>query len=136
MRHYSIRELRDFTGLSQSAFAKRYGIPLSTLRKWEQGESSPASYFVELLASSIPGSDKTLKKYRFDDKTFYYDPASKMVSDQLGNRIKVDDLEGVIESNLEIYLNDLFSAFYDIQNKFNDNCRFDRIDKIILSRRK
>ena len=33
--------LRRRLGLSQAAFAKRYGIPLGTLRDWEQGRSRP-----------------------------------------------------------------------------------------------
>ena len=119
---YTIRELRDFTGLSQSAFAKRYGIPLSTLCKWEQRETSPAPYFIELLASNIPGTDKTLEKHKFGDKIYYYNRLTGMISDQLGNWIKVDNIDGVIESNLGIYLEMLFEDFYRIQNKFNENC--------------
>ncbi len=48
-----IRELRNKTGLSQREFAKRYGIPLSTLRKWEQGDAKPAPYIVSLIASKL-----------------------------------------------------------------------------------
>jgi putative transcriptional regulator len=33
--------LRRRLGLSQAAFAKRYGIPLGTLRDWEQGRTRP-----------------------------------------------------------------------------------------------
>jgi putative transcriptional regulator len=36
-----IRRVRQATGLSQAAFATRYGIPLGTLRDWEQGKSVP-----------------------------------------------------------------------------------------------
>ena len=49
-----IREIRDFTGLSQTQFAKKFSIPVSTLRKWEQRDSTPASYFVKLLSAAIP----------------------------------------------------------------------------------
>lgn len=35
------RRARAATGLSQDAFAARYGIPAATLRDWEQGRRSP-----------------------------------------------------------------------------------------------
>lgn len=56
---HMIRELRDSTGMTQKEFANMYGIPLSTLRKWEQGESSPAPYILNLLARTLPSVDAT-----------------------------------------------------------------------------
>lgn len=35
------RRARSAAGLSQSAFAKRYGIPAASLRDWEQGRRVP-----------------------------------------------------------------------------------------------
>lgn len=35
------RRARVATGLSQSAFAARYGIPVASLRDWEQGRRLP-----------------------------------------------------------------------------------------------
>ena len=35
------RRARAVTGLSQNAFAKRFGIPAATLRDWEQGRLAP-----------------------------------------------------------------------------------------------
>jgi len=35
------RKARAATGLSQTAFAKRYGIPVASLRDWEQGRRMP-----------------------------------------------------------------------------------------------
>ena len=34
--HMSIRDMRDTTGLTQSAFAKLIGVPVRTLTSWEQ----------------------------------------------------------------------------------------------------
>lgn len=45
----TIRELRDRTGLSQSGFCKKFGIPVATLQHWEQGVSSPPKYVVGLI---------------------------------------------------------------------------------------
>lgn len=35
------RKARAMTNLSQEAFAQRYGIPVGTLRDWEQGRRAP-----------------------------------------------------------------------------------------------
>lgn len=45
----TIRELRDRTGLSQSGFSRKFGIPVATLQHWEQGVSSPPSYVPGLI---------------------------------------------------------------------------------------
>ena len=36
------RRVRKRTGLTQAAFAARIGVPLDTVRNWEQGKRSPA----------------------------------------------------------------------------------------------
>ena len=36
------RRVRKRTGLTQAAFAGRIGVPLDTVRNWEQGKRSPA----------------------------------------------------------------------------------------------
>lgn len=36
------RRVRRRTGLSQAAFARRIGVPLDTVRNWEQGKRAPA----------------------------------------------------------------------------------------------
>lgn len=36
------RRVRRRTGLTQAAFAGRIGVPLDTVRNWEQGKRSPA----------------------------------------------------------------------------------------------
>lgn len=40
-RRISARKVREHTGLSQEAFALRYGLDVSTLRNWEQERSEP-----------------------------------------------------------------------------------------------
>jgi len=35
------RQARKITGLSQHAFAARYGIPRGSIRDWEQGRRTP-----------------------------------------------------------------------------------------------
>jgi transcriptional regulator with XRE-family HTH domain len=130
---FAIKELRESTGLTQKAFAKMYGIPISTLRKWEQGEASPAPYVINLLARSLPGTDSTLQKIEGKNgETYYYDRKQKMVSDGRGNCILIrEDLEGVKEQNLVLYLTDLFKGFYEIQDKFERDCKYDKEEDIL-----
>ena len=130
-----IKELRDLTGMTQKEFASRYGIPISTLRKWEQGESSPAPYVAALLARTLPDTESSLKRIKTrGGKTYYYNPVKKEVSDVKGNRITIqEDLVGVKEQNLALYLEDLFEGFYRLQDKFNRDCRYDKEEDILWS---
>ena len=133
---YKIRELRDFTGLTQKAFAKEYGIPLSTLCKWEQGEASPASYVVDLIARTIPQSCGKLQKITSSGgSVFYYDEVKHLVMDAEGNAIRVgEDLSSVKAGNLGIYLEDLYDSYYESRAKFERDCRLDKKEDIIWSR--
>ena len=45
-----IKELRKKTGLSQSKFSAKFGIPVRTLQQWEQGISAPPEYLVRMMA--------------------------------------------------------------------------------------
>ena len=49
----TIKELRTRASLSQTQFAKRFFIPLSTLRKWEQGARRPPDYVIALIAKDL-----------------------------------------------------------------------------------
>ena len=133
--HYSIRDLRDAAGLTQKAFADAFGIPLSTLTKWEQGISSPPPYVITLLAGALPGTHAHLQKISCAIGTIYYDELKKTVFDSIGNEIKItEDLSEIKPENLPIYLEDLFNDFYEIQEKFNRDCRYDKTEDIIWTR--
>ena len=45
-----IKELRKKTGLSQSKFSAKFGIPVRTLQQWEQGISAPPDYLIRMMA--------------------------------------------------------------------------------------
>ncbi|MBQ9015478.1 MAG: helix-turn-helix domain-containing protein [Firmicutes bacterium] len=128
-----IKDLRSSTGMTQKAFAKRFGIPLSTLRKWEQGESSPPKYVVELIAGNLPASDENqITVSGKEGAVYYYDRSRHLVEDARANCIHItEDLELVKEQNLGLYLDELFDAFYEIQEKFNRDCRFDQQEDIL-----
>lgn len=133
---YMIRELRDITGMTQKEFSNMYGIPLSTLRKWEQGDSSPAPYVLNLIARTLPSVKGSLRKIEGQNgMIFYYDENKKTVSDVKGNEIIIqENLEGVKPQNLSLYLQELFEEFYDIQEKFNRDCKLDKEEDILWTR--
>jgi transcriptional regulator with XRE-family HTH domain len=133
---YMIRELRNSTGMTQKEFAQIYGIPLSTLRKWEQGEATPAPYVLNLLARTLPSTESSLWQIDGGDGiVYYYDTYKKTVSDMRGNIIMVqDDLREIKKQNLILYLQELFENFYEIQEKFNRDCTFDKEEDILWSR--
>lgn len=45
-----VQAIRIKTGLTQAAFASRIGVPVGTLRNWEQGHRSPMGPARVLLA--------------------------------------------------------------------------------------
>lgn len=59
----TIRQLRIETGLSQSQFAKKSGIPVRTLQEYEQGRVKPSAenYFKALEASNSSGEYEKIK---------------------------------------------------------------------------
>ena len=44
-----IKEIRELTGLSQTKFGERYGIPMRTVQDWEAGRRVPPCYVLALL---------------------------------------------------------------------------------------
>ena len=48
-----IRELRKTTGLSQTAFGEKYGIPMRTIQNWENGVNDPPDYLIGLLERAV-----------------------------------------------------------------------------------
>ncbi len=52
-----LRNLRKKYGLTQAEFSEKFGIPISTLRKWEQGVQKPsttAMSFLHKIAEAEP----------------------------------------------------------------------------------
>lgn len=55
----NIKELRTLTGLSQSAFSKKYNIPIRTIQDWEGEKRIPPEYVIELLEFKIKADLKS-----------------------------------------------------------------------------
>lgn len=49
----TIREKLKEKGISQTAFAKRYGIPLRTVQGWCLGQRNPAEWLKEWILEKI-----------------------------------------------------------------------------------
>lgn len=50
--HLSVRSIRESTGLTQAAFARRFCLPQRTLENWEGGQRSCPDYVRLLLAQA------------------------------------------------------------------------------------
>ena len=48
-----MNDLRNMTGMSQRQFAEHFGIPVGTLRNWEQGIASPPDYVFQMIFTSL-----------------------------------------------------------------------------------
>ena len=133
--YYNIKEIRESTGMSQKEFAQMYQIPINTLRNWEQGTNSPAPYVLGLIARTLPTINKSLKEISGrKGRLYYYDAYQMCILDVAGNKIYIqEDLSSIKEQNLALYLDDLFQRFYEIQDKFNRDCRFDKEEDILWS---
>ena len=60
-----IRKTRTGLGLSQSEFARRFRVPVGTLRDWEQGRSEPdqpARAYLKVIAVDPEGTAAALRK--------------------------------------------------------------------------
>lgn len=48
-----VKELRNFTNLSQQAFSEKYGIPKRSIENWESGNRTPPEYVIKLLERAV-----------------------------------------------------------------------------------
>lgn len=129
---YYIREIRDSTNLSQKEFADMFHIPVSTLRKWEQNQSTPPSYVLNFIRNSFPQTNKDYEEYLGSEKKkFYLDRNNNKVGDSLGNWISFhEDISDVIKENIGIYIETLFNKYYEIVKSFDNELKCDKIHKI------
>ncbi len=56
-----VKTIRKRLGLSQGAFAKRFGLPVATIRNWEQGRTVPDRP-AQVLLRVIAAAPKTVQK--------------------------------------------------------------------------
>lgn len=49
----SIQDFRHITGMTQKQFSDEFGIPIGTLRNWEQGISEPPEYVFTMIIATF-----------------------------------------------------------------------------------
>lgn len=54
----TIKELRLATGMTQTAFAKYFEIPVRTVQDWEQNKRTPPEYLVKLMIYKLEKEGK------------------------------------------------------------------------------
>lgn len=58
----TIKEIREYSGLSQAKFSEKYGIPKRSLENWESGSRKCPDYVISLL-DRVVKSDMTNEKH-------------------------------------------------------------------------
>ena len=141
-----IKKLRNHVQMSQREFSNYFGIPIGTLRNWEQGIASPPDYvfhmmsaalrrdkminvetikflkmldeLVELVENGIEEFGKaTEKTYR--TKIFY----DKKTADDNGNCNIV--LDACIIDDIDYYHHDVIGYYGDDSNEYKVQVAFD-----------
>lgn len=98
--------------MTQKKFTESFEIPLSTLRKWKQGESNPSPYIIKLISRLIAIDNKELIHIKSKHRDYYYDNVNNVVYDSLLNGIKIKyNFDLIKPQNLPIYLDRLFENF-------------------------
>jgi len=54
----SVKEIREAEALSQEAFARRLGVSVRTVARWESGQVRPSPLALEKLRQSVPQSGR------------------------------------------------------------------------------
>lgn len=54
----NIKEIRQASGLSQSQFSKKFGIPINTISQWETEKRNPPSYVPKMIAKILNYENK------------------------------------------------------------------------------
>lgn len=50
---FNFKKLRQISGMTQLAFARKYGISKRAVEGWDMGENQPPEYALELLAADV-----------------------------------------------------------------------------------
>lgn len=101
-----IKDLRILTGMSQKQFSNSFGIPLGTLRNWEQGIAKPPKYVFDMIVVGI----RRDRMINIETIKFL------KILDNLADRTKI----GIYSFAEATQNNRDDRVFYDPQNKFED----------------
>lgn len=70
----TIREMRDYLGLSRAAFSRIYKIPIRTLENWEAGKRKCPDYVLYLL-------ERCVKADKADDKSLLMQAVERQIEE-------------------------------------------------------
>lgn len=49
----TVKQLRESTGMTRKEFSEYFGIPVGTVRDWEQSKRNPPKYVVDMAATIL-----------------------------------------------------------------------------------
>jgi transcriptional regulator with XRE-family HTH domain len=132
-----IYDIRQQLHMSQKDFCEYFHIPLPTLRHWEQKQAKPPAYLVMLLEKELHAiTDNSVEFQDLNGNIYFYNELNHSIKDTKGNTIIVQfDLKKIKESNLKIYLTDLFEDTNHAIYMFDLECDEDQRSDIIWERR-
>ena len=55
--------IRKATGMSRTAFCKKYNIPLRTYEAWDAGDREAPDYVLDLLEKAVKADEKNHRRY-------------------------------------------------------------------------
>lgn len=114
----SIKEIRNYTGLSQANFAKKYGIPKRSIENWEAGSRNCPDYLTTLLDRVVKEDfKKFLVEFAFSENFVSVDEWHSM------DGVKVITAENAEEAAKEVARTDglegaLFRVYRLTENEF------------------
>ena len=92
IKGYTIRQLREITGCSQSRFALVFNIPLNSIINWENRRRTPPIYVLEMLERIISVENAERYKYyalRLRDGRKYFLSKLKAINDKRAEACQV-----------------------------------------------
>ena len=141
-----IKKLRNYVRMSQREFSSYFGIPIGTLRNWEQGIASPPDYVFHMISAALRRDKminvETIKFLRMLDELvelvangieefgettestyrtkIHYD---KKTADETGNCNIV--LDACIVDDADCYHHDVIGYYGDDSNEYKVQVAFD-----------
>lgn len=113
----SIKKIIEKAGTTQTAFAKRFGIPLRTVQSWCLGERECPTYLEKLLLAEVEKDANLLNQEseQIDTIKFcvetsngdiptYYDSVSEALSAYNETKMNAEDEENLITVYLTLYV--------------------------------
>lgn len=132
----TIKTLRKISGLTQKEFSNKYDIPIRTLQRWEQNQSSPANYILKLLEKDICNDKDEIIKIPGDKIDYIYNVTRRQLINSKGIviNIEIKNIKKIKLNNLSIYCDVLFEKYNKGIKSFLEDCKYDETTDILWER--